>query len=282
MIWLVIASLIWGVSFGLIGSNLTSLPSSYVASVRLALCFLIFLPFIRRLELKVAFGMMCIGAVQFGLMYLTYIKSFSYMKSYEVALFTTLTPIYVTLIYDLFKIRISWRQLGAAVLAVAGAAIILWKEGGIGNKSFGTGFLILQVSNICFAAGQLAYARWKGAFAKTSEKNAFAWMYMGALIVLLAFTGVEHWKTGLAATSTKQWYVLIYLGVVASGITFFIWNHGARRVSPGRLAVMNNLKIPLAAVCSIFIFKEQSSFITLAIGFGFLLLSIFISRNHEA
>ena len=42
-----------------------------------------------------------IGVVQFGLMYITYIYSYQFLESFEIAIFTIFTPIYVTLINDL-------------------------------------------------------------------------------------------------------------------------------------------------------------------------------------
>lgn len=43
----------------------------------------------------------------------------------------------------------------------------------------------------------------------------------------------------------------LYPGVVASGGGFYLWNTGAVEVKPGVLAVMNNLKSPLAVVMSV-------------------------------
>lgn len=62
-----------------------------------------------------------------------------------------------------------------------------------------------------------------------------------------------------------QWWLLAYLGVIASGVCFFLWNYGARRVTPVKLAIMNNLKIPLAALISLLLFREQPNMFLLAL-----------------
>jgi drug/metabolite transporter (DMT)-like permease len=65
---------------------------------------------------------------------------------------------------------------------------------------------------------------------------------------------------------SKQWVALIYLGVIASGVSFFLWNVGARKTDAGTLAVMNNLKIPLAAIVSLTVFGEEVQWTILLAG----------------
>ena len=76
--------------------------------------------------------------------------------------------------------------------------------------------------------------------------------------------------------STVQWWLLAYLGVIASGVCFFLWNYGARRVTPVKLAIMNNLKIPLAAMTSLLLFREHSNMFLLSIGCLLILASFLI------
>ena len=70
--------------------------------------------------------------------------------------------------------------------------------------------------------------------------------------------------------------LLAYLGVIASGVCFFLWNYGARRVTPVKLAIMNNLKIPLAAMTSLLLFREYSNMFLLSIGCLLILASFLI------
>lgn len=70
---LLITSFIWALSFGLLGNCLSDLPASFVALARMAGSLAVFLPFVRKVPFSHAMGMMGIGAVQFGGMYLCYI-----------------------------------------------------------------------------------------------------------------------------------------------------------------------------------------------------------------
>ncbi|MFO7937042.1 MAG: EamA family transporter, partial [Kiritimatiellia bacterium] len=128
MIFLIIASLIWCFSFGLIGNTLAELPRAWIATMRLFIAMLIFIPFLKKTSVRTCTKLFGIGAIQFGIMYLAYMHSFNYLKSHEVALFTIFTPIYVSLINDLQKRSFNLRNLLTAGLAVIGSGIILWNK----------------------------------------------------------------------------------------------------------------------------------------------------------
>lgn len=168
-------------------------------------------------------------------------------------------------------------HLAAAILAAIGGAGILWKGYSAGNGVF-TGIVLVQLSNLCFAAGQIAYISLKNSRFGRSEASCFAYAYAGALLVTLPsglLSGLSCWQ-GISAV---QWWLLAYLGVIASGVCFFLWNYGARRVTPVKLAVMNNLKIPLAALTSLLLFREHPNMFLLFIG-CLLILSSFLIAPH--
>lgn len=274
MISLLITSLVWALSFGLIGNYLTGLPAGFVSMIRMAGALLVFLPFVKRIPLCQALPLMGIGAVQFGGMYLCYIAAFHYIPSYQVVLFTAATPIYIVLIDSVKKGQLSVVHFIAAILAVAGGAGILWK-GWNGSEGLLVGFLLVQLSNFCFAAGQMAYASLKRELTLRKEASVFAYAYMGALLVTLpsGLSSSLNWQS----ITFAQWSLLLYLGVIASGLCFFLWNHGAQKVAPVRLAVMNNLKIPLGTLASLTLFGEHTNLPMLLIGCLFMVASFIVT-----
>jgi drug/metabolite transporter (DMT)-like permease len=52
---------------------------------------------------------------------------------------------------------------------------------------------------------------------------------------------------------------LLFLGLGSTGIGFLLWNIGATKVNSYRLAVSNNLVIPIAIINSVLIFGESIS-----------------------
>lgn len=262
---LVIVSLVWAFSFGLIGNHLAGLPPAWLGWIRLGLSALVFLPFVRRVPIKTALDLFVTGAIQFGFMYFAYMTSFRYLKSHEVALFTVMTPIFVVALSDLFGKTFRPRNLIAASLAVGGAAVIQWAEMETAAPLFG--FLLVQASNLCFAAGQLAYRAIMDRLEKPlPDHRVFFWLHFGGFAVLTPLALPFTLAATPPAPTPAQWAILAYLGIGASGLCFFLWNRGARRVSAGSLAVMNNLKIPLGVAVSLFIFRELANFWTLLVG----------------
>ena len=257
MLYLLAASLIWSLSFGLIGNLLAGLPTAWLAMVRLAIAAVVFLPFARRVPLRTGALLIGIGMVQFGFMSLAYMHSFRFLKSHEVVLFTVMTPVYVAVLNDLLCRKFHGGNLLAALLAVSGAGIILWK--GVFSDAPLLGFLLVEVSNLCFAAGQLAYRELMGReTTPLADRQAFFWLYLGGLMALCPL-GVRDTLTSAPAPTPLQLTVLLYLGVFVSGVSYFCWNSGARRVSGGVLAVMNNVKIPLGVAVSLLVFGERTS-----------------------
>ncbi len=254
---LLLVSLIWAFSFGLIKGELAGVPATAVAFIRLAVAMAVFAPFLRLRNLRAADSVRLIltGAVQYGLMYLAYIKAFSYLKSYEVALFTVFTPIYITLINDLFERKPGLTALTAGMLAVTGGIVIEYRQ--LSSPELWRGFLLMQGANLCFAFGQIFYRRTMSRLPKNcTDLNVFGLLYLGAVLVTALASGNIDW--GALVITPKQAGVLLYLGALASGLGFLLWNIGVRQVSTGTLAVFNNLKIPLGILVSVLLFGEST------------------------
>ncbi len=277
MIYLLLVSLIWAFSFGLIKNNLAGLDSNFVSFCRMVVSFIVFLPFlkIKKLNSRLALKLALVGAVEFGLMYITYIAAFKSLKAYEVALFTIFTPIYVVLLEDALRRKFNPVYLLTAAAAVAGTWIIKGQE--LLSPSILNGFLLVQVSNICFALGQVVYRRVMAKEPGLKDLNIFGMLYLGATILTLAATLAFVPLSTISLTS-KQLLTLLYLGAIASGLSFFLWNLGSRKVNAGALAIFNDLKIPLAVAVSLLFFKEQTNLANLMIGGAIMLTSLVVNE----
>jgi carboxylate/amino acid/amine transporter len=256
MLYLIVVSLLWAFSFGLIKRYLAGVDSAFVTTIRLGLSLIVFLPFLRLRGVSVRIGLTlaAIGAVQFGVMYLAYIESFRYLHAYEAALFTITTPIFVTLLVDCFERALRPRALIAALLAVVGTGIIVVKSTDL--KLTLAGLALVQLSNVAFAFGQVFYRRLRKQHAALKDREIFALLYAGAVVV--AVTALLGRGVSFNLTTSQLW-TLVYLGMVASGVGFFLWNKGAVQVKGGTLAVMNNLKVPLAVACALLFFGESAN-----------------------
>ena len=276
MVQLTLVSILWALSFGLT-AQVAGLGTPFVTAVRTLLAALVFLPFVdaRGLGRRRILAFAGIGALQFGLMYLLYIASFRWLRSSEVALFTLFTPLFVTLVDGLLERRLRWRFLAAAVLAVLGTGVCVWT--GLERRGLLLGFLVMQGANLCFALGQVLYRRLAPATGKR-DRDLMGLLFLGATAVTVALAASSGPWAGLPAAGPRAWLVLLYLGAVASGLGFFLFNAGARRVDVGTLAAFNNLKIPLAILASALVFHEAVDWARLAAGGTVLALALGLNR----
>jgi Carboxylate/Amino Acid/Amine Transporter len=278
---LIITTILWAFSFSLIGEYLAGHVDSYFSVLmRVGLAALVFLPFLRLRgqTFKTILLYMLVGAMQLGVMYLFSFRAYVYLSVSEFLLFTVLTPLYITLIYDLLsKRRLRWGYVLSALLAVAGAAIIRYDKV---SDHFWTGLMFVQLANISFAMGMVGYKRLMET-RPMPQHNAFAWFYMGAFIVAV----VAWFMLGnpqKLPTTTVQWSVLIWLGVVASGLGYFMWNYGATQVDAGTLGIMNNVHVPAGLLVNLAIWQEQPHWPSFIIGGAVILASLWVHRHWVA
>lgn len=281
MALLIITTVLWAFSFSLIGEYLAGSVDSYFSVLmRVGLAALVFLPFLRARaqSARVLLMYMLVGAMQLGIMYLLAFRAYLYLTVSEFLLFTVLTPLYITLIYDLMsKRRLRWGYLLSAMLAVVGAAIIRYDHV---SPHFWTGLLLVQLSNISFAIGMVGYKRLMEIH-PMPQHNAFAWFYLGACIVAV----VAWFMLGnpqKLPTTPLQWGILVWLGVVASGLGYFMWNYGATQVDAGTLGIMNNMHVPAGLLVNLAIWQQQPHWPSFITGALVIVASLWVHRHWVA
>ncbi|WNC72458.1 EamA family transporter [Thalassotalea psychrophila] len=276
MIYLVVVSIVWAFSFGLIKGQLTGIQPEVVASIRLLLCVVSFLPCLLFLKsFKPNSKLMLLGALQFGVMYLAYIQSYQYLPGYLVAVFTIFTPMYVLLVNAVINKYFNMKHLLPVLISIVGASVIVFKSPQ--QAEFITGFLLLQLANIAFAIGQVSY---KHVAKDQPDSENMLWMYIGAALLASTYTviNVDLSQVNIAA---KQWWALIYLGVISSGLCFYFWNKGSKQVNTPTLAVMNNGYVPLAVIFAITFFAESADYMRLSIGGALIGLSVYLAYSMQ-
>ena len=281
MLALFAASLIWAFSFGLIKTHLAGVPPHLVAFLRLALSALLFLPWFRprRMSAGSLVLLAAVGSVQYGVMYLAYLASFAYLKASEVALWTIFTPIYVVLIADATAWTLRRRNLAAAAISVVAA----WLVSPVYTGATVAGIALVQLSNLCFATGQVWYPYVLPPSSKVHDREIFAALYCGgALLAALPVAMSPGVSTALAALTATQIGTILYLGLIPSGLAFFLWNVGVRRSRVGSAAVFNNAKVPLAILVSWILFEALPGGATVVRTVAALALLVFALRVTEA
>jgi drug/metabolite transporter (DMT)-like permease len=297
MLWLVIASIIWGFSFGIIKNLAINLDPFVLNTFRVAFAALFFAPWFLtgsstarnntsslssspsspHVYLMKNLQAFTCGAIQIGLMYGPYSLAFRYIKAHEVALFTMTTP----LIMSVLLILVSFAQnnvlqhatilrlITSTVLATLGGMIVAGNE--LASHEIAIGASLVQLSNLFFAVGLILWTRWFN----RSEGEVLQLMtpfFLGALtssLILCAF-----FATSIEIPAGTEWLSLIWLGVISSGLGFYLWNRGALNVNAATLSVANNIKLPIAIIISLTIFGEQANLLGLTMGVILITLAL--------
>ncbi len=282
MPYLSVVTVLWAFSFSLIGVYLAGkVDSDFAVLMRVAIAALVFIPITRwqGLPHKLIAGFWLAGALQFGVTYLCLYRSFNVLTVPEVLLFTVLTPIYVTLLDDALARRFNPWSLVAALVAVGGGVIIRFErlEG-----EYLIGFLLLQLANATFAAGQVLCRQLLARYPTEQPLHRFfGHFFLGALVLALPSFLLFGNPDKLPQTAI-QWGVLLWMGLFATALGMFWWVKGSTRVDAGTLAIMNELHVPAGLLVNILIWNREANLPRLALGGAIILASLWLNRLGRA
>ena len=258
MIYLVLVSILWSFSFGIIKYGLAGIDSAFISLMRSLIALLFFASLTLYNFKKFSFDvrLILIGAIQFGLMYVLYIQSYQYLPAYLIATFTITTPIFIGIFSQLYD-NMSFSSNGklSIILVVIGSLMMRFNV--VNPLDYWLGFFLIQCANMCFAIGQIMFKRWHSKNNSVNIIYNFSQMFFGAVLITSIFSLIN--STNLSMLNTSNLYALLFLGLFSTGFGFLAWNIGATQVSNERLAVMNNAVIPIAIFNSYLIFGEKIS-----------------------
>ena len=258
MIYLILVSILWSFSFGIIKYGLAGIDSAFISLMRSLIALLFFASLTLYNFKKFSFDvrLILIGAIQFGLMYVLYIQSYQYLPAYLIATFTITTPIFIGIFSQLYD-NMSFSSNGklSIILVVIGSLMMRFNI--VNPLDYWLGFFLIQCANVCFAIGQIMFKRWHSKNTSVNIIYNFSQMFFGAVLITSIFSLIN--STNLSMLNTSNLYALLFLGLFSTGFGFLAWNIGATQVSNERLAVMNNAVIPIAIFNSYLIFGEKIS-----------------------
>ena len=278
MPYLIVVTILWAFSFSLIGQYLAGqVDSDFAVLVRVVIAAAVFIPLTRwrGLPVRLLAGFWVAGALQFGVTYLCLYRSFTVLTVPEVLLFTVLTPIYVTLIDDSLARRFNPWALVAALVAVGGGIIIRFEKI---EGEYLTGFLLLQLANATFAAGQVLCRQLLARYPTDQPLHRFfGHFFLGALVLVIPSFLLFGDPARLPQTS-MQWGVLVWMGLFATALGMFWWVKGSTQVDAGTLAIMNELHVPAGLLVNLLIWNRDADLPKLALGGSVILASLWLNR----
>ena len=278
MPYLLSVTVLWAFSFSLIGEYLAGqVDSDFAVLMRVAIALAVFIPFTRwrGLPVRLLAGFWLAGALQFGVTYLCLYRSFSILTVPEVLLFTVLTPIYVTLLDDGLAKRFNPWSLLAVLVAVGGGIIIRFEKI---EGDYLTGFLLLQLANFTFAAGQVLCRQLLVRYPTDQPLHRFfGHFFLGAMLLAIP-SFVLFGDAARMPHTAVQWGVLVWMGFFATALGMYWWVKGSTKVDAGTLAIMNELHVPAGLLVNLLIWNHNANLPKLALGGSVILASLWLNR----
>jgi carboxylate/amino acid/amine transporter len=282
MRYLVFITFLWAFSFSFIDVYLAGkVDGDFAVLTRVIIAGLIFLPMTRwnGVPKQLKAGTVLVGGLMIGITYLCLYRSFLYLTVPEVLLFTVTTPLYVSLIDDALNRKFSPVALFAAFISVIGAGYIRYDNL---TDSFLTGFVLIQVANLAFAAGQVGYANLVKRYpVEFPQRHFFGYFFLGGLII----AGPSYLIFGNPAMmpeTSLQWGILLWLGAGASGLGLYLWNKGGTMVDAGTLAIMNNMLIPAGILVNLLLWNRDVDLFRLTVGMIVIILALYINHRFNS
>jgi len=235
---------------------------------------------IAKLSKKLILSFVTLGAIQYGVSYLAWVRAYLHVDISHLILFISIIPIYVSLIGMVYEGKLSHIKLLTSVASFLSILLIYSDQLRFEANLF-KGFIFAQIANFCFAYGQVTYKKIQQNLPEVKDSDVFALMLLGALIVIMIATTASNGWNFLAQVSYREFGVIFYLGTVLSGLCMFLWNKGACMVSNGTLAVINNLKFALNALVSVLLFQERIDLVKVIVSLTIILICVFIQERYQ-
>jgi len=281
MLALVTLSLVWGSSFILIKRGLEVFDATQVATLRIGISALAFLPVFlyrfHRIDWKRLKYFLIVGVAGSGLPAFLFAIAQTEISSSMTGILNSLTPLFTLLLgISVFKARFAWAQLLGVLLGLVGAVLLILLNAGVvgsGNLWYS---LLVVLATICYATSVNTVGAYLRDLSSVTISSVSFILFGGpALIYLFSTDFIPLMQQGV-----ESWIALGYVGILAvlgtvlASVLFFKLVQWTSPLFSSTVAYL----IPSIALGWGLVDGEMIGWGHL-IGMGLILLGIYLSRQ---
>lgn len=288
MIALLITVLIWASSFAVTKIGLQQIEPMTMAFIRafFASVFLLFIICgkkqfksflcVVKTDWKYFLILAIIGIALFNIFQNIGVK---YTSSALAGVLQNTNPLFILILSGIFLHEIITRKkIIGVVVGFLGMLIIVF--GGVNiNEIFKSQSFL---GNVLIIGSSVSWAIYsilnKKVFKKYTPLHLTAIAYIFGTIFLFPIAFLFENTSTLFLFSIKSWLIVGYLGVVASGITFFLWNYALSKMEATKASVFLFL-IPVIAILIGWLFMEEALTVYTITGSILILGGIYITEK---
>lgn len=210
---LLILAFIWGSSFILMKKGLIAYSHDEVATLRMAISFICFLPYIlyqfKKVPKKYWLPLLVVGLSGNGIPAYLFTKAETGLSSSLTGMLNSLVPLFTIILgVTIFKIKTNKLKFIGVFIGLIGAVILLSANGlDLNNSEFSFGIYVI-IATICYAISVNTIKKY------LQELNAltvssFAFLFIGPPVIIYGLT------TNIYETTVTHPYALSALGFIA-------------------------------------------------------------------
>jgi len=258
---LIVSAIIWGSTFVITKSLMTSIGPFMVISMRLIISLIVITPIALhrgfRWKMIIEKDYMLFGLTGVALYFGLANTGLSLSTAANAALIQAANPAIVALFSILLlKEHITRQRALGITLSIVGVLLVSGVPSGSQESTL--------IGNLLILGGVVAWSVYIIQSRKISSDvdpmvSTTASFYTG-LFWLMPFTLWEISTKGLPVISPLSWAALIYLGLVASALAYFLWNYALNSMEASEAAPFINL-IPIIGLILSILVGESVSFI---------------------
>ncbi|MDA8218233.1 MAG: DMT family transporter [Dehalococcoidales bacterium] len=258
---LLVTVFIWGTTFPATKVALQDVPPFMLTVLRFVLGGAVLLPLAlserRRQPIRLTWRELAIPGLVGGTLYFAFQNvGMVYTSASKSSLILASVPALTAVLSVLLLGERMWFLRAAGVIAsiLGVVVIIVGTEGAVLSTEGMLGDLLIVGSAISWPVYTILSKGLEGR--ATPALFSAATMGFGALF-LLPLVGYELLTSPMPAPTPAGWVAIAYLGLVASAVTFLLWNYALAKVDASEAAVYINL-VPVVAVASSVVFLGES------------------------
>ena len=262
---------VWGTTFPLIKSTLSSINAIEFVSWRFTLSALLFLPWVRLSWFKHIQSMVLPALILGVLNYLGFYlqtDSLNYVSSAQCAFLTAIYVILVPFISPMFGLgEYKLAHVIPALVAFLGVACLT----GVHLVDLSWGYIALFLSAICFALA-IVYLHWITLKLKATTALTF---FQIASIALVAFAG-QRFHFPMHAIPFHGVAVILWCSVAATCLAIWAQTHYQCQTTPHQAVIIYSFE-PIFAAFFAYMLNGEPIGLQVLIGGGFIFLALLMS-----
>lgn len=288
IIALLITVLIWSSSFATIKIGLQEIGPLTLAFVRgfLASIFLLAIITIKNENNKFIKSItrdwkyfLILGTIGIALFNIFQNVGVKYTSSALAGILININPVFILILSGLFLQEVvTGNKVMGIVIGFMGVVVILFVGQNISEIIKSQTFL----GNLLVIGSALSWAFYsvmnKNISSKYSPLHLTAMAYIFGSILLFLIAILFEKVSNLFLFSVKSWFILLYLGIVASAITFFLWNFALSKMEASKASVFLFLG-PVIAVIIGWSFMGEVITIYTIIGSVLVLFGVYLTER---